>query len=146
MQRRYVSRQTRRAVIAVTAAALLVGVGSPFAFGASRKDPKVRVLFNEETELDPCSLGEVVGIKTPWPKGFLAVRSTPAATGAQLDRLAQGFDVLVCDGKGDWVGIVYHASASFDRCNVDETKRPGPYVGPCRSGWVNKKFIRIIAG
>jgi hypothetical protein len=43
----------------------------------------------------------------PQGDNFLAVRSGPGRDFAKIDELYQGDRVLLCDERGQWVGIVY---------------------------------------
>jgi hypothetical protein len=47
-----------------------------------------------------------------------------------------------------WFGIVYDEDGSLaDRCGVAEpVTRRRDYDGPCRSGWVQSAFVKVIAG
>ncbi|MGL4240663.1 MAG: hypothetical protein ACRCTI_06080, partial [Beijerinckiaceae bacterium] len=59
--------------------------------------------------------------------------------------------VMVCDTAGEWYGIVYRSRASdpnsIDGCGVSSpVPRKRAYAGPCRSGWVNRRWVQQIAG
>jgi len=93
-------------------------------------------------ELDPCSLAQVRGLDSRGD-GFLAVRNGPGGDYTQVDELYNGDKVWYCDEQGSWIGVVYGG----DECGVASPVNPAtPYSGNCRSGWVFKKFINVIAG
>jgi hypothetical protein len=78
-------------------------------------------------------------------KGTLTVRKGPATSYARIDALGNGRQVFFCDWSADetWVGVVYPAPGGGD-CGVDKPqKNAGPYIGTCRSGWINARWVRV---
>jgi hypothetical protein len=121
---------------------LVVGLAAAPAFAQTR--PSVPVMVGGDADLDACAtLSEIVGLN-PRGDGFLSVRSGPGTRHAELDRLTNGARVYSCAEQGEWIGIIYPFSR---RCGV---ATPWPveraYEGPCRSGWVHRRFVRGIAG
>lgn len=99
-------------------------------------------------DLDAClSQGEVAGLH-PEGDNFLTVRAGPGRDARALDRLGPGRIVNVCETHGSWLGIVYGPSSGLgEDCGTGSpVPRPRPYAGPCRSGWVAARYIRIVAG
>ena len=98
--------------------------------------------------MDACgSLGEVRGVN-PRGDNYLSVRTGPRAHLPERDRLRPGRQVFVCQTSrdGQWLGVVYSRNPR-QQCNVGSPVRgPRPYSGPCRSGWVNSRYITIVAG
>lgn len=81
----------------------------------------------------------------------LPVLSAPAGNADEVDTLASGRRVSMCQKVGDWVGVVYPPGASGDEPSIDcgtgspvSTRRA--YEGPCRSGWVNENFLELVGG
>ncbi|MFD1950441.1 hypothetical protein ACFSGX_06635 [Sphingomonas arantia] len=110
--------------------------------------PAVAVRIGGDAELDACpSLGAVVGLD---PKGdnFLSVRSGPGGTPyRETDRIGTGRRVAICADRGAWLGIVYPQGDGPVNCGVaTPVPRPSAYRGPCRSGWVHRRHVRVIAG
>ncbi len=99
-----------------------------------------------EAEYDACgSTGRVVSLNSAGDN-FLAVRQGPAGTHKMIDKLHTGNDVYMCDEQGDWIGIVYSADGDQD-CGVSSPiARKQAYSGSCKSGWVHKRFITVVAG
>ena len=100
--------------------------------------------------MDACwSLGKVAGLKKQGD-GFLSVREGPSTEARETGRLANGQEALICDENEQWFAIVYSKKSKgkpLTNCGVSSpiaVKRI--YSGPCQSGWVSKKWIRIIAG
>lgn len=89
--------------------------------------------------------GVVVGLD-PHGDGFLAVKSGPGLRFARIDKLYNGEQVFLCAETNEWYGVVY--TKTNRDCNVMNKIWPTtlPYTGPCRSGWVFKKYIQIFAG
>ena len=84
------------------------------------------------------SLAEVSGLNRRGDN-FLAVRAVPNAGARELDRLGPDRVVLICSYSRDrkWAGIIYGRSGA-DGCGVAS---PGPYGGPCRSGWAAARYL-----
>jgi len=80
----------------------------------------------------------------------LAVRAAPFDNSAQTGSVAGGARFFVCTRSHDqkWFGIVFdEAGALADRCGVAEpVTRRQDYAGPCRSGWVQSAFVKLVAG
>ena len=80
----------------------------------------------------------------------LPVRSAPfenAAESGSVPALARFF---ICTRSHDqkWFGIVHDEDGKLaERCGVAEpVTRRRDYDGPCRSGWVQSAFVKVIAG
>jgi hypothetical protein len=127
----------------------LLGAGllglSSLAIGAGRDRPHVPVVIQGDLQIDPCSNGVVVGLN-PHGDGFLSVRSGPGTRYRELGRLYNGQQVYICAERGAWLGIVFERPWRTG-CNVTtpwpETQ---PYTGPCRSGWVHRRWVKLWAG
>jgi hypothetical protein len=58
----------------------------------------------------------------------------------------------LCDesADGQWLGVVYaepSGGAIMTDCLVSSpVAQRAPYDGPCRSGWIARRFITITAG
>ena len=104
----------------------------------------VPVRIGGQEDLDACpSLGQVGGARS----GMISVRSAPAADAPEIDRLANGAFAYVCENRGEWVGVVYLQGEDTPDCGVGSpVDKRMPYPGPCKSGWVRSKWIRIVAG
>lgn len=118
---------------------------------------------------DACqAVGRVQG------RGALDVLAAPFDDAEQVDQLAEGQNVWICTRSIDqqWFGIVYDEEAGTPEPRPDEngveTRNPPPamipsrgpgdcgvsspvrskrvYDGPCKSGWVESTFVRLIAG
>lgn len=93
---------------------------------------------------DACgAVGAVSGFKSR--SSFLAVRRGPDISFPVIDSLPVETVVFVCAFHGDWYGIVYGKELSACAVSRPQPTR-SPYQGPCHSGWVNKQYIRIVAG
>ena len=83
------------------------------------------------------------GTMTVW-RGGQIVRSGPALSYAQTDRLAGDTLVTVCERRGLSRGIVYATERPFD-CGLDAAGGE-VYAGRCRSGWVPVWSLALFAG
>jgi hypothetical protein len=93
---------------------------------------------------DPCSNGVVRGLN-PRGDGFLSVRAAPSASRREIGRLYNGRQVYVCQTRGAWYGIVYGRPGGDCGVTTPWIRRL-PYTGPCRSGWVARRWVEIWAG
>jgi hypothetical protein len=80
----------------------------------------------------------------------LPVRSAPFENGRETGSVPAGARFFICTRSHDqkWFGIVHDESGSLaERCAVSEpVTRRRDYDGPCRSGWVQSAFVKVIAG
>lgn len=128
---------------ALLAAVVALGCGAVRAADA-RADP-VPVMIGGEKELDACGATAVVSGLRRMEGNLLAVRRGPGLRYQQIDALAPGARVWLCDRKGRWAGVVY--SPTDKDCGV-ATPSPArkPYSGSCLSGWVHEKYLTLEAG
>ena len=76
----------------------------------------VPVMIGGSADQDACpSSGVIVGLD-PRGDGFLSVRSGPAGSYAEIDRLHNGNQVLICGDAGSWMAVVYGGDAG--KCGV----------------------------
>lgn len=113
-------------------------------------EPEIPVKVGRDgPELDACGgIGRVARLN-PEGDNFLAVRERPTTEAPEKDRLGPRTLVWLCDGQGEWQGIVYPSGAYQDLgdCRVGSpVPAEAPYDGPCRSGWVHSRFIELVAG
>jgi hypothetical protein len=96
-------------------------------------------------EIDACPGRGVVTGLNPQGDNFLAVRSGPGPDFAKIDELYQGERVLLCDERGQWLGIAYTRDDADCGVAGPQAERTA-YAGPCRSGWVFRSYITVVAG
>jgi len=140
-----------RRVAGISSACLLaVGtlVGSIPTIGNGARAQTARpVVIGGDGTTDACSsVARVTGLKRGGDN-FLSVRVGPGAGFRERDRLGPAVQVHVCEHDGDWVSIVYAPAGRDMDCGVSAAlpKRIA-YRGPCRSGWVHRRFVEVIAG
>jgi len=102
----------------------------------------VQVMVGGEKDLDACGgFGEVRGLD-PQGDNFLAVRSGPGSKFTKIDELHERNQIFLCDKRGRWHGIIYGKN-----CGVSSPIAIRQiYRGPCKSGWVFDKYVKLIAG
>ena len=80
----------------------------------------------------------------------LPVRSAPFDNAGETGNVAGGARFFICTRGHDqkWFGIVFDEDGTLaERCGVSEpVTRRRDYDGPCRSGWVQSAFVKVIAG
>jgi hypothetical protein len=120
-----------------------IAAASTGAFGQS-----VPVQVGGDADFDACSSnGEVSGLD-PDGDNFLAVRRGPGTRYAETTRLDEGEVVAICGERGGWYAIVFPRNGQdLGDCGVGSPiPRRQAYRGPCRSGWVFGRYVRVTAG
>ncbi len=107
----------------------------------------VRIGF-DGPRFDACAAYATVINIGPGEDARLSVRNAPADSAEEVDALAAGSGVAMCQETGGWIGIVYpQEEGELGSCG---TGSPVPsvrdYDGPCRSGWVRDDYLKLIAG
>lgn len=84
------------------------------------------------------------------PGEALPVRSAPFDNAAETGRVAARARFFICTRSLDqkWFGIVFDEGGTLaETCGVSEpVVRRRDYDGPCRSGWVQSAFVKVVAG
>jgi uncharacterized protein YccT (UPF0319 family) len=104
------------------------------------------------------SVAQIVGLRKNGD-GYVSVRVAPTVKSKERDRLTQDRYVLILNGnknaeKLGFFGVIY-ADKNEDvdlenHCEIENPINPAKtskqiYTGPCRSGWVAKRFVEILA-
>ncbi|HEX6376257.1 MAG TPA: hypothetical protein VFZ91_11115 [Allosphingosinicella sp.] len=80
----------------------------------------------------------------------LPVRWAPFENAREIGSVAAGARFFICTRSLDqkWFGIVFDEGGTLaENCGVSEpVTRRRDYDGPCRSGWVQSAFVKVIAG
>jgi len=80
----------------------------------------------------------------------LPVRWAPFDNARETGSVAAGARFFICTRSLDqkWFGIVFDEGGTLaESCGVSEPiTRRRDYDGPCRSGWVQSAFVKVIAG
>jgi uncharacterized protein YgiM (DUF1202 family) len=112
------------------------------------ENSSIPVMVGGSDDLDACpSYGVVSGLKSK-KNGFLAVRSGSSINFQIIDRLQEGQKVFICGTSADsnWFSIVYSHNNAND-CGVSSPiSLTQSYKGKCKSGWVNVRWIKLLAG
>ena len=132
----------RRAIAFVLLAVSSAGIAKP----PAQTIPRIGLAGDD---LDAClSIGQVTGLN-PRGDNFLAVRFQPTTKARVNDRLGPGRQVWICEQAGEWLGVVYDrfAAEGPGDCGVaSPVPAARPYDGACRWGWVNSRYVTVIAG
>jgi hypothetical protein len=84
------------------------------------------------------------------PGEGLPVRSAPFDNAGESGSVPERARFFICTRSLDqkWFGIVYDPGGTLaESCGVAEpVTRRRDYDGPCRSGWVQSAFVKVIAG
>lgn len=109
---------------------------------------KVSIQIGGDENMDVCpSLARVVNL-SKGPDGFLAVKNAPNLKAVRVDKIYNGQNVFICQESADgkWYGIVYSNVQKLECGVTSPIEKKKEYDGPCKSGWVSKKYIKIFAG
>ena len=112
------------------AAVLLAGA-------AVAQEPQVGVMVGGYPGIAACPAQGKAGAEA------LPVRSGPGAEYPEIEQLAPGTAVYLCDLIAGWRGIVYGGGDCGVMSPIDQRS---DYTGSCRSGWVNEADIRLPPG
>lgn len=99
-------------------------------------------------------LAEVTGLKNR-SDSFLSVRAGPGLAYREVDRVRLGRKLIPLSPDFEWMGVVYAdphlttAEAIAQACGLDEASaasapESAPYAGPCKSGWVHRKWVKML--
>jgi hypothetical protein len=88
--------------------------------------------------------------RRPESGASLPVRAAPFDDAAVAGAIAAGTQFFVCSRSLDqrWLGVVYDGSGTLaQNCGVSApVELRVAYEGPCRSGWVESAFVKLMAG
>jgi hypothetical protein len=113
--------------------------------GAGGAPLAVPVSVGGEREHDACAgVGVVTGLD-PRGANALAVRSGPGTRYGKVDRLGPLAEVVVCEQRESWLGVVYGEDGQDCGLGGPVANRAA-YGGPCKSGWVSSAYVRLLAG
>lgn len=107
------------------------------------------------------AVARIVGLRKGGD-GYVSVRAAPSTKAAELDRLTASRWVIALTPATDWddvrfIGVIYPTGDGdaaprplHEACGVSESPPTAPpfdrpYTGPCRSGWVHKRFVKVLA-
>lgn len=113
-----------------------------------KSEAKISVYYGGDENIDACSSLAQVNHLSKGPDGFLAVKDAPSIKAYRTDKIFNGQKLWVCEESkdGKWLGIVYSPNEKQD-CGVSSpVEKRKPYNGPCKSGWVSKKYVTLLAG
>lgn len=109
---------------------------------------RVPVLLRHDPEMDACP--SVVRPKLPrgGRDGYLSLRVGPGTAWPETDRLTPGTLMFECESTNGWSAVIVQPAKGGD-CAIPSPTRAKPlqrYEGPCRRGWVSKRFLETVAG
>ncbi len=144
-----VSLTARRRAAALIASVTAIVLLAP-ALGKAAEPEQIPLIGSEGPAEDAC-IG-VGTIRTLDPD--LPIRERPDEYAREKDRLPSATLVWICEkGEGangdEWQGIVYPTGEfqELGDCQVSApVAAPEPYAGPCRSGWVLARDLRLVLG
>jgi hypothetical protein len=122
---------------------------APVAEPAAIVPPAVPVRIGElGASFDAC--GTAATTRNTRAGAGLPVRAAPFDTAAESASIPAGARFFVCSRSHDqrWLGVVWNDAGELSaECGVSSpvTSRRD-YPGPCRSGWVQAAFVKLIAG
>lgn len=110
---------------------------------------RVPMVGLEGATSDACpGIGRVNGLE-PRKGDLLRVRAEANDIADVTDELAVSTLVWLCEADAEWQGIVYPTGQfqELGDCRVSSAlAKPEPYAGPCQFGWVQAKYVELVAG
>ena len=99
-------------------------------------------------EMDACGTYAEVANLDPARDDYASVRDAPSAETKERDRLGEGRGVQVCATENGWRGIVYRdeGDEATDCGTGTPVATAQNYTGPCRQGWVDSRYLEMVAG
>ena len=99
-------------------------------------------------DMDACGSYAEVGDLSDTEDGFLYVHDAPSAETKARHRFSQGQGVAVCQTQNGFSGVVYPGEGqTLSDCGTGSpVATEQNYTGPCRAGWVESRFLEMIAG
>jgi hypothetical protein len=88
-----------------------------------------------------------LGVANPEPGKKIVVWAEPIDRSFAFGELEPGSSLYLCDDSVEgWSGVVYSTNQDED-CGVSSPIfGEEMYSGPCASGWVEKKYLKVVAG
>lgn len=128
-------------------AAILLAILAPAGVAAAGP-AAMPVIVGGDAEMDACAASGAVAGLDPKGDNYLSVRSGPGgAAYREVDRIGPGRRITICAERKPWLGIVYAPAGRAVDCGLSSPQpRAAPYRGPCRSGWVHRRYVRVTAG
>jgi uncharacterized protein YgiM (DUF1202 family) len=128
----------------VCLAAILVLACLPRGIDAAQIRPAVPVMIGGQEASEGCVGTATVVVRA----GALNLRAGPGLNHPVIARLTDGQRVSICQRRDGWVGILVLRDGPGPRdCQAsDAGPKRKPYEGPCSSGWIAAKYVRILAG
>ncbi|WP_209347625.1 hypothetical protein [Pontixanthobacter sp. CEM42] len=103
----------------------------------------------EGPETDACpGIGRIARF-APKKGDFMRVYLDAHEGGKHKYELPLGSLVWLCEADEGWQGVVYPSGdkQELGDCRVSSSvSKPEPYSGPCQYGWVEAKYIELVAG
>jgi len=148
--------------LAILAATILIGTAPSRAEDVAAIPVRITPPVEDGTALfSGGAVARIVGLRKGGD-GFVSVRAAPSTKAAELDRLTASRRVIALTPPTSWdeasfIGVIYPAGGGdaaspslHEVCGVSEVPPTAPpfdrpYTGPCRSGWVHKRFIEVLA-
>ncbi len=138
----------RVGLTAFAAIAVLVLASAPSAHPVE-EPVRTPLVGLEGPETDACpGIGRVNGLE-PRKGNLLRVRAEANEVAKVTDELAVSTLVWLCEADEEWQGIVFPKGEfqELGDCRVSSAlAKPEPYAGPCQFGWVEAKYVELVAG
>ncbi len=106
----------------------------------------IPVLVGGESDEDACGAYGEINRKSLNGRGMATVYAGPGAQYPMVDEIPIGSGVTMCEThpSGAWEGVVYPGERPD--CGISSPLPRQPYLGPCKSGWIDLRGITQIAG
>ncbi len=110
---------------------------------------RIPVIGLQGPDSDACPAIGRIAMFEPKKGDFMRVYTDSSDLAPIKDQLQLSSLVWLCEADEGWQGIVYPKNETQDLgdCRVSAAlSDPEPYNGPCNFGWVEAKYIELVAG
>jgi hypothetical protein len=120
-----------------------LGLGLKWTFFSPEPVQKQLVQVGGSTEYDACSaLGVIEHNSTT---GQVSLLSAPSEDADSVVELPTGAHFWMCEEHEDWIGGVVEEDGK--ECGIaTPIATAQDYSGPCIQGWIDRRFVTLLAG
>ena len=94
-------------------------------------------------DYDACSALGVIEHKST--TGFVSLLSAPTEDAISVVELPSGAHFWICEEQENWIGGIVVEDGK--ECGVaTPIATPQDYGGPCTQGWLDRRFVTLLAG
>ena len=106
----------------------------------------VPVLLGNDPNMDACPSMARPNLPRGGADGFLSLRAGPGTAWPEIARLRPSTLMFECEGSGIWAAVIVRPDGGGDCAIPTPARKLTQYKGPCRHGWVARRYLETVAG